>query len=203
MRIKYFPQDHDQRVNGGIVRYNNSPYVLNLNGPQEFVLSPIYRKANANQITIKGDDPLLDISSPPLGYINGKAACIYVMRKPERKYKQTLRPDAVLGYYAGGTLVGQDVIHSVLFSKQGEQMFLGVYPEFKFATSKITNDLAIESIALSRHVALYRVGESIIVLIKNEPVGTYIHADSKVILKKSDYSWISERYLSRFDWKIE
>lgn len=203
MRVKYLPQDNDARIHGGIVRYNGTPYILSLNSQTEFFLSPIYRKVGSEVLLVKSEDPLLDVSSPPLGYVNGKAACLYLMRKPERKYKQTLRTDSVIGFFTDGRIADNSTVHSVMFSKAGESMFLGVYPELKFATSKITNDTGVSSIALSRYVALHRNGDDTYVLIKNEIVGVYDHKETKVTLKKSNYSWIPERYLSQFEWKVE
>jgi hypothetical protein len=91
------PHDVSMRLNGCVARYKGEPVILTYIGDDN-VLHVNYRplrKPNAKWQSIHSSDVELDISSPPLGYLNHveTKAAYYVQRVPVRKQFQGFHSD--------------------------------------------------------------------------------------------------------------
>ncbi len=208
MRIKYLPQDNEARINNGICRYKGRPYLIGLVTQTELMLSPIYRKEGPGSESFKVDvgDTDLDISALQLGFVNSARGLYYLSRRPERRYKQTLAASGALCFPPGDNrnYVDHDITHAVLHSAAGERMLMDDYPTLERAIEDLRNN-KVSGIAFGREVAINYNSKATEwnVLVKNEKVGTLDLTNVIVKLIDSEYKWISERYLSRYPWRIE
>lgn len=204
MKINYLPQDNEARVNGGIGRYDGVPYNIQLVNQTSAILSPIYRKASAEPFVVDLSDARFDISSPPLGWINTKQSAIYVMRRPERNYKQTLRVQQLAGYAPNGLELDGGTISNALFSREGERMFMDNYPTLKEAIASLTSANKVYARAITRNVCIATDTEGVYrVYYKLEEVGTLDIPSNVVTIPKRDLAWIVSKYIETFDWKVE
>ena len=101
MRVKYLTQDLGTRLDGGICFYQGVPYHLRVCGDgihvELFKLSSLKGKG----LLVRTDSQDLDISAPSLGYVNFEGAAYYVMRSPDRKYKQLIQPASLVALQCG------------------------------------------------------------------------------------------------------
>ncbi len=206
MRIKYLPQDNEARINNGICRYEGVPYLISLMSNTQLQLAPLYAKTGREPFLVNINDQKIDISSPPLGWVNGKSSAFYLMRRPERNYKQSLRIQHLSGYNHHGSSIPNDWIHTAIFSKNGEDMFTDTYPLYKEATGRLSPGTKTTSVALSRNVCLGRDQEKpdkINVYYKLELVGELDVLNNTVRIPKAELAWIASKYLEGFNWVIE
>jgi hypothetical protein len=92
MRPKYLSQDLKQRLEGGVIFYNDTPHFVsraNSSNSKPLTLVPLI-DMNSSGFTVKLDDERLDISSRPLGYVNHRGRAYYLIRNPSRRYKQSM-----------------------------------------------------------------------------------------------------------------
>jgi hypothetical protein len=208
MRVKYLPQDNEARVNNGICFYNGIPYTIGLLSATEGLLQPIYRKKDVEALRINLTDERLDISAPRLGYINANGGTIYIKRRPERRYKQTLQANGCWGYWPYLGQAGSDSVNGAIHSAAGEKMFLNDYPNLTKAIGTLLQLSPGQSIAISRDVAIgvapNKTEKEYGVFFKNDLVGRLtLLPEPTVKLIESDFKWVSERELSKFAWKLE
>lgn len=204
MRVKYLPQDHGARLNGGICFYKGHPYVLyvvgdNTHAELRKLSSP---KKQGEIVELSSED--LDISSPLLGYVNYNNSTFYTMRSPERRYKQLVEPATLVAQECGVTKPTMIDTGSMLLSTSGENMFLGEYPSLKEATSLITSK-KVKAIAIHRYIALCMDSFGIIrVYYKNKEAGRIKHPGMNVVsVPKGELAWIVSKYLDGYDWIVE
>lgn len=200
MRVKYLKQDFEQRLHQGICLYNGRPYSLSLFNAKYVQLSPIHSESKLEAQTVEITDPLLDISSPSLGYVNHGPQALYLMRKPERRYKQTLTAASIEVFDPNG---GDGWSGNVVYSKGAEEMFLNVYPSFEEALSGLSRKDQV-GIAVSRNIALTRDSFDITrVYYKTDFVGTFDMSNNTVVIPNGEIAWVISRYLDGVGWRLE
>lgn len=205
MSCRYPDQDLPRRLDQGIVRYKGKPFILKIDrgGDKEVGL---YKLAGQRFVTkIKVDDPDLDISTPPLGYIQYNEHLVaYVMRRPLRQFKQTITQDTVVYEGLGGKALG---FKPNLYSQAYEDAVLGKFPTYQEIRDEFLKLNEKCEKVLSLEVALQWVPELKIIHVfyKNEIVGLVTHLDPyTVIVPDSDKGWIVSRYLGVFrGWKVQ
>lgn len=201
MRNKYVGEDIRQRLGGTVIRYNNRPYYCAVDGGliilQDLVTGRIEHKVTA-------DDPLIDISSLDLGYVNIShplSCAVHCARAGQRRYKQ--------GVDFHHLVYNVLTIPSEKFSMNGDWMkcqgfldaYEGKYPSFKDATKMISS--GSKSVALSREVAILRDKDIMKVFVKNDEVGWYKAGTNSVYVPTTETSWITGYYLETIEgWKI-
>lgn len=146
MRCKYLPQDLEQRLGGGVAFYNKEPVKVIIEGGKIRLftfpdLIPIKY--------IQESDELFDISAPRLGYVNYDREAIYVSRRPERRYKQTLTFGPLqfsnsTGFYEG------DLFECKAFKR----MLMNDYPSLNEAMTMLSSKYS--SVAITRDLAIKR-----------------------------------------------
>ncbi len=199
MRCEYLDQDYEQRMHGGVCFYNGQPVYLNATrGILSYVDFPL---GNNPPVEIEKDDPLLDISSPRLGYVNLKNRCVFTYRKPERKYKQTLTAGAVGIFDPYGDGQRQDV--GVMFgSEYFKNMLTDQYPTVKEAFKSLNGN--VYSRAINRNVALVKdTFGTIRVFYKFDEVGHLKLGENTVHVPNGQLSWVVSKYLEGYGWEID
>lgn len=208
MRVKYLPNDVTARLDGGICFYNNHPYTMMTGGGggNTCILRPLHGTRREQLVSLK--DEGLDISSPILGYVNTKNEAIYVMRSPDRRYKQTLSPTSIIGMTISGRVLTGESLTEAIFSKNGEDMLLNKYPTLeealKFIESGTTTKRSSLSIAFNRDVALAKDSFGITrVYFKGKEVGRIKPKTKIVIVPEGNLAWVVSQYLEHFDWEVK
>jgi hypothetical protein len=146
----YTAADIRMRLDCTIIRYNGKPYYCRSAGEDTFIYLYALTNVGVHRMTIDIDDLSLDYSSPPLGFINYGNRALYVSRKPHRKQKQGLCTNAALIQNLHGLKEEAD---NILFSKEAENMIMGVYPSYHNAHTLCTNAPSV-SCAFSRNFAV-------------------------------------------------
>jgi hypothetical protein len=204
MRCEWLPQDWQTRLDGGIAFYDGEPVIMGTSGTK--ITINTFPTGNSIK-SVKPDDPLLDLASPKLGYVNTVANCYYTYRRPERKYKQTLTYGSMSLFDpcltpAERLRVGMDTI---FYSEGFLDMLTGKYPSVKEVLASFNTKVSkVKSRAISRNVCLALDSFGIIrVYYKMEEVG-YIKPNEKTVrVPKGNLSWVISKYLSEFQWEID
>ena len=95
------PQDVRLRLNETYVKYKND-YFFAVQDPADNTTALLLFGivGNNHLMTIDANDPGLDVSSPPLGYVQYPTweGCIFISRLPLRRQNQAVRGDSVVTY---------------------------------------------------------------------------------------------------------
>lgn len=196
-------KDLHDRLHNTICRYNDEPVLVIIdqksNGHAKILL---YDPPNGNTVKegINFDDPLFDISSPELGYVNemknGKQTVYYFIRTTAKKYKQGLMSNAMMFKGIDGKqaqLYASDACRTVGFCNMLRQKYPSV--------SDVIHDLRSEKIkeaAVSQDIALqYTDSGVILVYLRMKNIGFITPGREKVILKNNEVRWIAQKALIR------
>lgn len=203
MRVKYLPQDHAARLNGGICFYKNHPYMMYIHGDGINAELRALTNTRAAGLMVELNSVELDISSPLLGYVNSGKTTYYVMRSPDRRYKQLVEPQTLVasecGITKGPTMVDTS---GILLTQQGIEMLLGQYPSLKEAM-ELVKSKKVRAVAIDRYIALAMDSFGIVrVYYKNKEVGR-IKVGNVVSVPKGELAWVVSRYLEGYDWVVE
>lgn len=199
MRCKYQEQDYATRMDGGIAFYDGRPVWMHVAGAV-IAISNFPKGDNAKKIS--SADPLLDLASPKLGYVNYEGTAYYVYRRPERKYKQTLNYGSCSLHSPNGTKIVHHIEH--VFSSKGMLDTLNnKYPSLADTMARLKTQKA-KAVAISRNICLAIDSFGIIrVHFKMEEVG-YINPGEKIVrVPKGAVAWIVSKYLEGYDWVVE
>lgn len=211
MMNKYGPGDYQARLHNTIVRYRDTPVSLQVLDADTFRISPIHPKSAFKGKNIRPDDVLLDISTPPLGYINfmdgdGYQFASYLMREPVRRFQQGLSSRNTTTHLLTGERHRRvrDRIE-YLYSEGYENLCLGVYPKFEQALSLLENDKTgrVYSYALNKNIAILKAGETIKVYFKLDEVGYIVKGSRTVRVPHDENSKIISSYLNGVGWVVD
>ena len=198
MRNKYVGKDIADRLHGTVIRYKENPFLCLVEG-NDIVLKTLV--GDRIYARVSSDDPDLDISSLPLGYVNHSVtkSAVYIKRNPLRRYKQGVDPGVMQYMLLPGAARG--VGHEVFHDKGFTENVADVYPTFSKALSLLTKKDGYTSIALSRDVAISREGGVIKVWITMDEVGyitlTSGSENNRCTIIKTDVSWIIRTKLEK------
>ncbi len=165
--LPYLVDDLNMRLNNSLVKYNGQPaYVVGIDGR---TLS-LYLTRTRDNVLAHLPDNKLDIRPVPLGYVNLLSHCVYVSRRPERRYKQGLNTNNIRVRGKAMRMDIPDLLQSVSLAKSiGND-----YPSFANALKAVKGNPT--SRAWSRRWALKdddHIG-SICVCHRGNTVGTII-----------------------------
>lgn len=202
MRNKYRGQDIRARLENTIIRYNGKPYLCGCEG-ETIVLYDIISKAVMHKKN--PDDPGLDVSSIDLGYVNilvPRECAVYLIRNPVRQYRQgvdlrALEYDALTPpKYRFGVDHGYMNCQGFLDSYEGK------FPSFKKAIKNLEEGAL--SVALSKDVAILKDADGVLkVYFKQQEVGWIRPGTNKVLLPKTETSWITLFNLNMIEgWEV-
>jgi hypothetical protein len=170
MRQKYKGEDIKARLHHTIIRYDNVPYMCDVDSAGSIGLMDLATGSSVGRVL--SDDPKLDISSINIGFVNvihpNYKCAVYLKREPFRKFKQGIELHSLTQKVLHNGVTTVD--HSVLSSKQFVDAVLGKFPSYKDALDLLTKK-GFQSVAISRDVALKKEDELLKVYLKDTEVG--------------------------------
>lgn len=134
-----------------------------------------------------------DYSAAPLGYVNWKKEAVYLERMPVRKTKQGIHPENTVACRINGEPVYSDAI---MQSTELGKTIIGEYPSEKEALSKL-NDGAASSVAIDRHIAIQKEGQTYNLYYRNNLVGSKKYNEVNFLLKTAQHSSFMKKILGR------
>jgi hypothetical protein len=208
MRCKIPLRDLSLKLNDTICRYKNKPVYIKV---ADGTLC-LYELTSAGQKwfkVIKSDDPDLDISSIPLGYIQYNHRVYYLTRIPMRKTKQGLSAGTLRITSLKSTSNSKGLSSALIWSQAFVDMVLDQYPSLQDSMKLLRKHYSLDTkfcgeVALSRDIAISINEMGIIeVYYKTQFVG-WIQPDRFTVhVPKSDLGWVISKYLSGLSWEID
>lgn len=197
MRCKIPDRDLQARLDRTFCLYEGRPYYIIVDVPyinlHDIPSQNFYK-------TIKSNDPLFDISTIPLGYMQySPERVVYLSRTPGRIFKQGVNLDNLKNYFLDPTVRGGKID---VFCKEFVSLIEGKYPLVTDALQLLQEDKTYREIAVSRDIALVRNDLIIIVYFKNKQVGWIPPNQQIVIVPSTDNAWVISRYLSELKWEV-
>lgn len=212
MKCMYSPRDLQQRLDSSFCRYNGMPvYVRYTGNGGEDTLDVYTVSGNAELMgTIKANDDMLDISTPPLGYCQvSKNRVVYIQRKPFRMYKQGVTRDNIsYAVVPNKNTRSLKIPTFKVLSAAFRDTMACVYPPISTVMKKISEAESYIELAISNDVAVVFKPEvkSVLVYFKNEVVAwippNSIKSTPVVIVKDGPNAWVIEKLLSKFEWEV-
>lgn len=196
--------DVRDRLNGCILRYDGKLIYCMQETATTLLLYNLRQDTVIKKIMV--DDPLLDISSIELGYMNlennqKENVVRYAKRHPQKQYAQGIRPDHLTWH----TIDGQETSAALgrgtyNYTQEGfAQSIYGTFPMFDAIEWETLNE-----VALSQMVALKKIDIGLVlVYFRTRNVG-YIEPGKKVVkVPDDDSAWVVHRYLQNFSIQYE
>jgi hypothetical protein len=178
--------DAQMRLGGTVIRYNGKPvYVIDVGDKKDPETFDTYIYLNitfpidgvVDQVLI--DDPLLDFSPVPVGYVNYNGGSAYVHRVPIRKWKQGLHRDNLNVEWDTYNGLGEDA--DILVTSSLARSILNEYPAFDEAIERVRSKRD-KSCAFNRKFSLVRSDIGLLWLYyKGEQVG-WIEGEQTFVL---------------------
>lgn len=163
------------RLSSTLIMYNGEPaYVYQTEG---FVLK-IKMLLGQNTLSVKADDPKIDLTPPRLGYANLGRRSQFIFRSPVRRYKQGCDRHNTRSRH--GRLEGE-----AFHSKEFGEMIMNIYPSFEEILNSSKNPFK-QSTAFSREFSLLRSG---VLNYKGQGVGEF-NGESMVLIPR--YAYLNE-----------
>jgi len=188
MRNKYKGDDIRARLHHTIIRHKGTPFIAEVDSTGTIGLVDLVKGELIRRV--EPDDADLDISSIPLGYVNfagRKKLAVYLKREPLRRFKQGVE----ISYLTQKTL-GEE--GSINFGSLQQCQGLVDCVMNKYPTVVSAQEMLIKggwaSAAVSRNVALKRVGANYSIFVKEEEVGTMRVGSTTINIPKSELSFI-------------
>jgi len=204
------PNDYNSRLNNSICLYNGHPVNVSVREEENtFQLTGIHPNTKFVSINIKSTDPLFDISTPPLGWMNffsSENFALYVERLPVRRWRQGIcstntrfTPLINGSLFKGGG--GRDYIYTFQF----EDMILGKFPSLKECISTLKKQThTVHSIAVDRDVCLAKKDNIYTVWYKKDEVGWITPEKPNILrLAQDSNSFFVANELRKYDWEIQ
>jgi hypothetical protein len=139
----------------------------------------------------------VDSSSIKLGYVNGGESCIYVMRHPERRWKQGVSSD----------LLANQLPRSCYMRQPMFDMMRGIYPSQSSAI-RMLGENSRQEVAISRDIKIRRPrtnSRNFEVYFRERLVGAihYANGDHQIELSSTKLSWAMSPFLENIDWRVK
>jgi hypothetical protein len=197
MKCRYVGGDIKKYLDECFIRYNGVPYYASVDGLNVHLIDLETRQATA---VVRGDDPLLDISSIPLGYVNiGRDYCLHIKRYPYRKWKQGVCMANIQVSIIGRTADAGRITKDHLICQEFKNSILGNFPNWTTAFRMLSTKERC-SVALSNSVGVKRNDHTLEFLVDEQVIG-YIDLREKnfsvVNTKKSEFSWVYNLEISK------
>jgi len=203
------PGDYNSRLHNSVVCYDGYPVNLQVLNQNEFTVSPIHTESKFSSKTIRPNDVKLDISTPDLGYFNiepgGVKMAAYIERHPVRRWRQGLCSTNCSVHLLSGDAHGRrarEEIHPYLFTKGFEDMIQGRYPSVPEGLKSLT-DKKVNSVALSRNIAVSRKDDIFNVWYKRDKVGYMSPGKNIVKVPSEPMAYIVSKFLRELPWVVE
>lgn len=217
MKCNILTKDIEQKLHGCIIRYKGHPYYATFYGGDQMKLYNVGKNQNESyKYTVSIYDDEFDISSVPLGYVNGDHKdymyVSYVTRNPIRKVRQGIcTTNLNLDYLPNSPFRGIARLDHTFRSKGFEDTITGSFMPLGNALKTLRSpfkdtEQKYREIAISREIALTIDELGLIkVYFKNTYVG-WIAPNEFIVHVPSDNgkAWVVSRYLSHIlGWTID
>lgn len=211
MHCKYLPQDLNARLNNSICRYEGVPYQVMV---EEGARLSLYNLGSGERFKrIDFDDPLFDISTPPLGYVNFRVGTLYLVRTPVRRYKQGIDIGNTAWFELPETKFERQKRqhrgeryqsrNGNLFSVEVKDMILGNYRPLREVIESLRGGQFV-SRAISREVAFKIDAVGLMsVFFKNELVGHVFPGRNVISVPTSEKAWIVSAHIEGIGMEVE
>lgn len=171
-----------QKLVGTVVRLNNGEPIHILDVVNKMLV--VFVKNNYDEHTKTTEFKNIDISSPPLGFINTHKGAFFISRIPKRNdWRQGVRPEncskVAVSALGGGGLTTNEIMSAIVGPK--EQPFWKAIEEAK--------GLGGLSLAIHRHWAITNLN----IYYKWDKVGSYKEATNEIYFNK-DYAYLESRF---------
>lgn len=201
------PNDYNQKLNNTLVRYNNFPVQLTYEGGSSFIIYGIHGGSSFKKSIINVKDPLLDISTPILGWFklehDGIKYAAYLERLPVRRWRQGLcSSNTKISYLSRGRLSQASSTKEYIYSKGVEDMILDKYEPLD-ELLKSLNNADVHSVAASHNIAIAKKDDIYTVWFKKDEVGWMKPGTKVVKIPKEENIFIISRFLRELKWEIE
>jgi len=201
VRNKYKGDDIQGRLGNTVIRYKDHPYFCVV---EHTTLCLYDMHSGSLSVRVEPDDPFIDISSVPLGYVNIDQSdyklAVYLKREGRRQFKQGVE----LGHLTQTPLRnGMGQLHWQHLKCKGlVDCILGKYPSFEQAVNNISKR-GYHSVALSNNVAIKRENDTLKVFVKTDEVGFIKLGTNRLVMPKIDNSYVNICYLNEIKgWEI-
>lgn len=193
--------DRSKYMDGTCCLYDGQPYYIRciVDDPKVYLYD--FNTHRTKMKTIEYNDPLFDVATPPLGYVQIENRVVYLSRRPHRRWKQGIDRESVFANFIGVEFQ---------WGFWGEPLRRTMAREFiplKTILDLLRADETYAEWAVSNDCCLVNQGEIIKVWFRGEEVGFIPRAGLKkerptVLVPSSQKAWIVSRYLELyFDWK--
>lgn len=171
-----------QKLVGTVVRLNNGEPIHILDVVNKMLV--VFVKNDSDEHTKTTEFKNIDISSPPLGFINTHKGAFFVSRIPKRNdWRQGVRPEncskVAVSALGGGRLTTNEIMAAIVGPK--EQPF--------WEATKEAESLGGLSVAIHRHWAITNRN----IYYKWDKVGSY-KTDTAEISFNKDYAYLESRF---------
>lgn len=196
--------DLPARLNGTVCMYDNVPYFVGTEDSHRPIWIYLYDLMTKSLVhKIKPNDPLFDIATPPLGYLQiKKNRAVWSERIPHRQFRQGITLGVLHFEFFNESF--RMNIHSEYF----KNTMMKVYPTLPEVLKTAFKDPDLGEYSLSNDCALVKSVAGIVkIYFKHEEVAFSSVPKLKkkrpmIHVPSSTKSWITEKYLSKFDWDI-
>lgn len=206
MRNKLPPQDQQARFHNTILMYQGVPVAVTLIDGNTFSICGLHEGSPIKRKDIKCNDPNLDISTPPLGWMNIEVEkteyAMYVVRQGLRKWQQGISGSNTKGYLLYRNALAPKNTRDYLYSKAYDNAVRNIFLPLDICIKKIKTKNC-ESIAVSRDICLSKHGDLVTVYYKMDEVAMFSPEDMVVRVPKEENSWIVSKYLNSLSWKVD
>lgn len=178
-------EDVHRRLDGSIVRYKSRPVHLSWRDGMQLIAVDLLTN---EQIRVDANDVDLDISSPPIGYVNDKKYAWYFSRVPMRMQKQGLIPRHCVYLREDGSAeaVFQPMGHWNVHTSAIARCILNEYPELGRAVQNIVDGKVI-SMAFTRRFSLESLKDGVLYLNnRGNHIGYYMVEDKSFVLPSEE-----------------
>lgn len=151
-------EDVRMRLHGTVVRYKNKPVQISASSSTELYVK--VRKltdpsgASYFKESVHSSDSDLDISSPPIGYMNLNGYTFYVQRLPTRKQHQGLCGSVIVCYYESKESMDTIRAEDHIFGQEMSDVIENIYPSGIESLESMFRNSQIRSKAFHRRFAL-------------------------------------------------
>lgn len=195
MKCRYVGGDIKKYLEECFIRYEGVPYYASVDG-QSVHLVDLETRSTVK--VVRGDDPLLDISSITLGWVNiNKYFAVHIKRQPYRRWKQGVAFSNITIFKLANKDEHEEVSKNSLLNREFKNSILGIYPSYEDAFRLVTTKKRV-SVAISNTIAVKRVASTLEFYFDEEKFGEMSLEEKGVVkVKKNDYSWVGIIELSK------
>lgn len=162
-------EDVNSRLRDSYIRYKGKPHYVAAHQVSDICIQDVL-DSNSKPFWVHSSSTLLDLSSPPLGYVFDHRRCraFYLSRSPRRRWK--------MGADNGNVLVSSSksdderITLSNINAKDVGKCIAGDYPSLKIALKMLRSD-TVHGVPVSRVFALEKLDKSLLLFYKNVLAG--------------------------------